>query len=294
MKLVITENEKKNILGMYGLVVEQVSEQPICSNSGCKGKYSGPEFNNQGDIAHQYSNTITQSVSKKLKELYGLGDYSKVNFDGIVMSTKGMGSGNVVYEIEIPFISTSKCEAMTGFAHVGGWGHSPELNKRKREILSYIPKGESENMVLDDELYVSELKKTKEGLEEYFIQWKNRKLQSDCSSDTSGEIETEQPNKKTEIIDHNGDPNVLRKKLKEMGITINPSFSVNKDSIEITHLTECPKGGNCFKNRLSYVFSDMGEEREVLNKVKKANSNFESSLPYNIGNVKGFIVSFWE
>jgi len=180
-KFIITEEDKKNILGMYGLINEQTSETPVCSNTGCKGTYTGPEFNSQRDIAHKYSNVITKAVANKLKELFSNGDYVKVNFGGIKLSTKGMGTGNVVYNVEIPFESVSnKCDARTGFAHVGGWNHSPELSKRKKEILSYIPNGKSTNVVVDNDLDISKLTTTPEGLEEYWIQWKHKDYQNDC------------------------------------------------------------------------------------------------------------------
>jgi hypothetical protein len=292
-KFIITENEKRNILGMYGLITEQTSETPMCTNSGCKGKYSGPEFNQQGDIAHQYSNTITQSVAKKLKELYTSGDYVKVDFDNIKMTTKGMGTGNVVYEIEIPFMSTSKCDAMTGFAHVGGWNHTPELNNRKRELLSYIPQGETQNMILDNKLYVSGLKTTKEGLQEYWIQWKNRKLQSDCSSNNKKENTTViNSTEKIERIDHNNDPNLLRERLKKMGTVINPSIKyVGNDNgyVEVKYLTSCPGDGICEKVNLSYVFSNSGEEDKVLNKVKSKNTVIDD-MEYSMKGFKGYLI----
>ena len=182
-RLIITESEFSEIRKMYGLVNEQISEEPICDDSRCKGKYTGPEFNNQGDIAHQYSNVITKAVAAKLKDLYSRGIYSKVDFNAIKMTTKGMGTGNVVYAVDIPFIQVNdKCDAMTGFAHVGGWGHTPELEKRKKELLNYIPSGKNENVILNNRLYISPLTKTKEGLEEYWIQWKHRDFQSNCVS----------------------------------------------------------------------------------------------------------------
>ena len=47
------------------------------------------------------------------------------------MSTKGMGSGNVIYKLSIPFVRVSeKCDAYTSFDHVGGWNHSPTLTER--------------------------------------------------------------------------------------------------------------------------------------------------------------------
>ena len=84
-----------------------------------------------------------------------------------------MGSGKVIYSLFIPFISVnSKCEAYTSFDHVGGWNHTPALNRRKKEL---------ENVTMKEHnLDISKLKKTPEGLQEYWIQWKNKKVQSDC------------------------------------------------------------------------------------------------------------------
>lgn len=181
-KLIITETDRKSILNLYGLINEQ-TETPVCSESGCSGTYRGPEFVNGSDVAHQYSNTITKYVASKLKELHSSKKYVKVDLKNIKMITKGMGSGNVEYYINIPFVSASdKCDAMTGFAHVGGWGHTPALNARKSEILSYIPQGKNENVVLNNNLYISPLIRTPEGLQEYWIQWKHKDYQSDCDS----------------------------------------------------------------------------------------------------------------
>ena len=190
-KLIISESEINTIRGMYGLLMEQVSEEPVCTESGCKGKYTGPESKKMGgnkkdDIAHQYSNVITKAVAAKLKDLYKNGIYSRVNFSGIKMTTEGMGTGNVIFTVDIPFErANNKCDARTGFAHVGGWGHEPELTKRKKEIWGYIPPGKSRNTVVDNHLDVSQLTTTPEGLEEYWIQWKHWDYQSDCEKSNS-------------------------------------------------------------------------------------------------------------
>ncbi len=144
-----------------------------CSNSGCFGTYEGPEFINGSDVAHQFSNKISHAVGNKLKELYNNGDYRKVNFSEIEMSTDGMGSGKVIYKLSIPFVSViEKCDAYTSFDHVGGWNHTPALSKRKRELDKVLME--------NHELNISELKTTPEGLQEYWIQWKNKETQSIC------------------------------------------------------------------------------------------------------------------
>lgn len=144
-----------------------------CLDAGCKGTYGGPEFINGEDIAHQFSNKISASVGNKLKLLYKNKKYKKVDFSKIKMSTKGMGSGSVVYALEIPFVSVkSKCDAFTSFEHVGGWNHKPDLVKRKNELQGVTLRGHH--------LDISDLKYTKEGLQEYWIQWKNKIVQLEC------------------------------------------------------------------------------------------------------------------
>jgi hypothetical protein len=190
-KLIISESEINTIRGMYGLLMEQVSETPVCTESGCSGKYTGPEWSkNCSDIAHQYSNVITKAVAAKLKELYNSGNYVKVDLDNIKLSATSVNNkcnqNQTTYSVIIPFIKVSnKCDARTGFAHVGGWGHAPELQKRKMEIWGYIPPGKSRNTVVDNLLDVSQLTKTPTGLEEYWIQWKHWDYQSECEKSNS-------------------------------------------------------------------------------------------------------------
>ena len=144
-----------------------------CSKDGCSGKYTGPEFVISDDVAHQFSNQMSIAVGDKLKELYGQADYRKVDFIQIVMSTEGMGTGYVNYELKIPFMKVDKkCDAYTSFDHVGGWNHAPAIEKRKEALGAALMKGQA--------LDISELKRTPEGLQEYWIQWKNKDTQAEC------------------------------------------------------------------------------------------------------------------
>lgn len=146
-----------------------------CSKNGCSGAYVGPEFINQSDVAHQFSNTISKVVGDKLKELYQAGIYNQVDFKNIVMTTQGMGSGQVTYYLSIPFKQVvEKCEAYTSFDHVGGWNHTPELSKRKEQL--------SPSLLESDQLSISELKKTPEGLQEYWFQWRHKETQKECKN----------------------------------------------------------------------------------------------------------------
>ncbi|MEM7184946.1 MAG: hypothetical protein AAF518_28895 [Spirochaetota bacterium] len=116
---------------------------------------------------------MSKRVGEKLKELFVSKNYVRVDFTNIAMSTKGMGTGTVQYKLSIPFLQVAKeCDAFTSFDHVGGWNHTPALSQRKRELRGVTLPRES--------LDISELKKTPEGLQEYWIQWKNKTVQKHC------------------------------------------------------------------------------------------------------------------
>lgn len=158
-----------------------VIDTPVCTDSACYGMYKGVEFVgdeyiqrlglNGNDVAHQYSNKIAEYVGRKLKQLYRDSLYSKVNFKGIRMSTVGMGDDDdyVEYKIYIPLVRVPKHMAMTAFDHCGGWGHKPDLKNRLRKLIHHPSR-----IVKNKRVWVSRLTKTKEGLEEYWIQWQHK------------------------------------------------------------------------------------------------------------------------
>ncbi len=89
------------------------------------------------------------------------------------MTTKGMGTGNVVYTIFIPFERVeNKCSSYTSFDHSDGWNHTPELEERKKQL--------EDELMNAEKLEISNLKITPEGLQEYWVQWRNEDVQSDC------------------------------------------------------------------------------------------------------------------
>ncbi len=161
-----------------------IIDTPLCTDAGCIGTYKGVEFIhpdfiekfglNGTDVAHQYSNKMCAYVGQKLKDLYQAGLYSKVDFSKIKMQTIGMSKGRnyVEYRLEIPFKRVPKEQATTAFDHCGGWGHKPEIKKRKFDLLNG-----SNKIVKNRILWVSKLFKTKEGLEEYWIQWQHTDYQ---------------------------------------------------------------------------------------------------------------------
>tara|TARA_B110000285_G_C14767997_1_gene442672 strand:- start:32 stop:553 length:522 start_codon:yes stop_codon:yes gene_type:complete len=136
------------------------------------GTYIGYEFTDDGDVGHKFSNHISAIVGNKLKAMYKEdGLYYKVDLEKIQISTQGMASGIVRYSCVIPLNSVAeKCDAMTSFDYVGGWGHSPTLETRKKEL--------SKALLQVDSLHISSLKTTPEGLEEYWIKWRNKNNQA--------------------------------------------------------------------------------------------------------------------
>lgn len=258
------------------LIMEQTYPGNFSINeNGFSGTYSGPEFDNTGgDVAHQFSNTASNAVGKKLKELYKSGVYKKVDMDNIVMSTEGMGSGDVVYKLTIPFVSvTNKCDAYTSFDHRGGWGHGGD--DKKNDVISELGNEPVDGTNLD----ISREYKTPEGLVEYWVQWKNKNYQSDCGGTKS--VSTQ---KETKTITHNSDPETLRQGLKSLGQIYNPKLILNPDSVSVIY----EKTGTEPIN-LSYVYSNVGEKEKVLEKVKLSNS-VERETEYNIDSFKGYII----
>jgi hypothetical protein len=203
-------NLQENILRIkevMGLLNEQLTStgynlpqghvEPTCTDVGCKGTYDGPQFikigkNQNGDdvwndIAHDYSNTMSNYVGIKLKELYNRGIYVKVDLKNIVMTAVPVkndeNSDPTKVTINIPFIRVkNKCDAYTSFDHAGGWGHLYiNLNNRKTQLSSLLLPGET--------LDVSDLNQTNKtdpttSLNEYWIQWKNKTTQSDCANNS--------------------------------------------------------------------------------------------------------------
>lgn len=261
MKLLINESEKKSILKMYGLIKEQQTPNKIsCNNSGCKGTYVGPEFDTNGDVAHQFSNKMSNDVGDKLKELFKNSEYSKVDIENIVMTTKGMDmKGDVTYSVSIPFIKVSNpCEAYTSFDHVGGWGHPPELDKRKTKL--------SKLLLPNDEFDVSDMIETPEGLQEYWIQWRNKDLQSNCI--TSKKTPTQKP-----IIIRGTDYYILHNNIKKQ--TKNLSIDWNSVKLDLSSKTLEVNLGDLELINLSLIWDDISEDNLItrFNNLKKKNQD---------------------
>lgn len=169
----------------HNLIIEQKRPADLSTitstDTKCYGTYKGVEFNSEmekSDVAHQFSNSMSKAVGDQLKKLCREGKYSKVDFEHIVMITKGMNDGNnyVEYTLEIPFIRVdTKCEATTAFDHSGGWNHYPAIRERKKVLLD-----EARTTSANKKIEISDLKTTQEGLQEFWIQWKHKDFQGEC------------------------------------------------------------------------------------------------------------------
>ena len=145
-----------------------------CTETGCSGTYTGPEFDRskpagKKDIAHRFSNHMATSVGDELKTLYKQKIYVQVNLEKISMTTKDKnGIGNVVYTLEIPFVSVKKpCDCYTAFDHRGGWDHKI-LESTARNVFR-----NKKNLQLVE-------KNTPEGLQEFWVQYQHMDYQSGC------------------------------------------------------------------------------------------------------------------
>ena len=142
MNFLLKEEEKNEILNMYGIIKEQtacnwenyqngdgMSKPKINiskSESGVSASYQGPETgfciqHAQGstkDSLHQLSGVVRKVVSDYLKELYNSQKYVYPVLENISMTKK-----NNFFSINVPFAKTTEDKAITNFNERGGWGH---------------------------------------------------------------------------------------------------------------------------------------------------------------------------
>lgn len=148
----------------------------VLSDRGFKGYYQGPEFNEQGDIAHQFSNKVANQIGNYLKEAYRKKTYLKIDFKHIKIVTRGLDQeDSVYYLIEIPFQPAGHCSAHTGIEHCGSWNYQPKLFlnqrlKKQKQSLTKISVGK-----MDCHFFTSS-----EGFQEYWIAFRHKDYQNGC------------------------------------------------------------------------------------------------------------------
>ena len=274
-------NLLESTMGDVRPLTERSSSKPVSfkiNDDGFDGTYEGPEFDETGDdIAHQFSNTASNAVGEKLKELYNQKKYSKVDLDNIEMSTDGMGSKVVTYKLKIPIVRVDNpCDAYTSFDHRGGWGHGS--GTKRDDLVRELSSGPTPGTSLD----ISREYNTKEGLVEYFAQWKNKNYQSQCGS---SQQQVNDASTKTSIeILHENDPLKFANKLKGLKIIYSPKITNRQGGVLVSY----DKTGD-EPVSLSFVYSNAGEKQKVLDKVKMSNT-LSQEIPFTIGSFDGYII----
>lgn len=147
-------------------------------DNGLTGYFKGPEYNEQGDIAHQFSNKVAKQVGEYLKARYTKKCYLKIDLDQVKITTEGLDQqDSVYYTIAMPFKRVKKCDAFTGIEHCGSWNYQPKffLNRRFNTL--------KEHLAADWSVGKMEYKyyKSAEGFQEYWIQFKHKDFQQECS-----------------------------------------------------------------------------------------------------------------
>lgn len=148
----------------------------VVTTKGFKGYYQGPEFNEQGDIAHQFSNKAARVIGEYLKEYYRQKTYLRIDLKRTKITTRGLDQeANVYYLLEIPFQSAGPCSAHTGIEHCGSWNYRPKLFlnqrlKKQKQALTNISVGKMECRFFT----------SNEGFQEYWIAFHHKDYQNGC------------------------------------------------------------------------------------------------------------------
>lgn len=320
-KFIITENEKRNILGMYSLINERSSAFQIpqeifqiitdiearfsyCSGGEVYGESSYKGDSKLGVFTNYVKNTIGFDTWNKLNnntkaQIYsfayqsdsgdgefkyrwikGLAQAIDSNFDRvngdpkeaikIIQSAKNLGA---IYDDYKKVVKdqynniTLKNDTDCNRKKV--WGPRPDAVER-------MMGGENHNEVLDDweKTYIKKVTK------------------QTANIDIDSQTKKSKKNKK--IISYsNRNPNDLRTKLinfSQETELYNVNLSINKDDQNV--IIEYDTQGD-ERTRLSYIFSNSGEENKVLEKVKEKN-NVVDKLPLNFQGFSGWVIKITE
>jgi len=317
-KFIITENEKRNILGMYSLINERSSAFQIpqeifqiitdiearfsyCSGGEVYGESSYKGDSKLGVFTNYVKNTIGFDTWNKLNnntkaQIYsfayqsdsgdgefkyrwikGLAQAIDSNFDRvngdpkeaikIIQSAKNLGA---IYDDYKKVVKdqynniTLKNDTDCNRKKV--WGPRPDAVER-------MMGGENHNEVLDD--------------------WEKTYIKKVTKQTANIDIDSQTKKNKKIISYSNRNPNDLRTKLinfSQETELYNVNLSINKDDQNV--IIEYDTQGD-ERTRLSYIFSNSGEENKVLEKVKEKN-NVVDKLPLNFQGFSGWVIKITE
>lgn len=136
--------------------------------------YTGPDFLNGEDIAHQLSNFVADTLGKYLKAAFKKGNFKKIDFEKTKIETNKNHPDSVYYTIYMPFSSVTKCEAFTCIDHRGSWvRNTKKTDNDLHEFVTSISK--STNHKEEIKLF-----QTTTGYYEYWVQFRHPILQESC------------------------------------------------------------------------------------------------------------------
>jgi len=268
-RFIITESDKQNILGMYGLINEQTKDVPITGEQ--------PVNNTDWDLVHGIlgSKRIDDDLEKRVGDALQNGNYrvSGVKISSFKQGDKIITTGNVT--LTNPTQGQKPHKYFTTRGSIGGsyeQRHDTQVSGLSDRLKNYY-KGEVE--VFGP--FTVQVKGTNVFYKQSFFAIEG--------GGSSGTPNTNQAGgTKSKTISHNGNPNTLREELKKMGELYNPQIKTSPNEVTIYYRESGPK-----PLKLSYIFSDSGELDKVYEKVSLSNSIFNKK-EYNVGNVKGYII----
>jgi len=271
-RFIITESDKQNILGMYGLINEQTKNITITGEQ--------PVNNTDWDLVHGIlgSKRIDDDLEKRVGDALQNGNYrvSGVEISSFKQGDKIITIGSV--RLINPAQGQTPHKYFTTRGSIGGSyeeRHDNQVSGLSDRLKNYY-KGEVE--VFGP--FTVQVKDTNVFYKQSFFAIEGSNTSGTQNTDQGGLAKTT----KSKTIVHNGNPNTLREELKKMGELYNPQTKRLSNEVTISYRKS---GSQPLK--LSYIFSDSGELDKVLEKAQRSNIIFNKQ-EYNVGNVKGYII----
>jgi hypothetical protein len=168
-----TNKTKKNIKISSPKPIQSIYQIKISSNE-FVASYTGPDFANGEDIAHQLSNFVADTLGKYLKAEYKKGAYKKIDFEKTKIQTLKNHPDSVYFTIQMPLLNASNCEAFTCVDHRGSWVHNTKKTDNDlKDFLASIRKVENHKEEI-------KLFQTTSGYYEYWVQFRHPIIQETC------------------------------------------------------------------------------------------------------------------
>lgn len=170
-----SETPKKQITKKKETIQEQPSIYKVkITQKDFYASYTGPDFLNGEDIAHQLSNFVADTLGKYLKAEFKKGNFKKIDLEKTKIETNKNHPDSVYYTIYMPLSSVTKCEAFTCIDHRGSWVRN--IKKTDNDLHEFITSiSKSTNHKEEIKLF-----QTSSGYYEYWVQFRHPILQENC------------------------------------------------------------------------------------------------------------------